>query len=174
MYCSNCGTQLSDDAVFCSKCGKPQKPDSQPSVTIPKATPNTGCFRCGNQAAHKCSSCGQVFCLSHIAYFSVGKVWDAGWVCKNCFGTKTKKYSNRVKSTILLVLLPLPFLILVFITDNIGSALHLTFLNNISSTFGALLNCSLPIALIAWGVFLWYGILLIPRKGFYNNNFPKE
>jgi len=25
MYCSNCGTQLSDDANFCLKCGNPQK-----------------------------------------------------------------------------------------------------------------------------------------------------
>jgi hypothetical protein len=25
MYCSNCGTQLPDDANFCLKCGKPQK-----------------------------------------------------------------------------------------------------------------------------------------------------
>ena len=29
MYCSNCGTELSDDANFCLKCGKPQKPDIQ-------------------------------------------------------------------------------------------------------------------------------------------------
>ena len=29
MYCSQCGTQLSDDANFCLKCGKPQKPNIQ-------------------------------------------------------------------------------------------------------------------------------------------------
>ncbi len=26
MYCVKCGQQLSDDAVFCSKCGTPQRP----------------------------------------------------------------------------------------------------------------------------------------------------
>ena len=25
MFCSNCGTQLSDESLFCSKCGKPAK-----------------------------------------------------------------------------------------------------------------------------------------------------
>lgn len=27
MYCVSCGTQLPDEANFCLKCGKPQKPD---------------------------------------------------------------------------------------------------------------------------------------------------
>jgi len=30
MYCWNCGTQLPDNANFCSKCGKQQKPGEQP------------------------------------------------------------------------------------------------------------------------------------------------
>jgi hypothetical protein len=30
MYCLNCGTKLPDDASFCWKCGKPQRPDAQP------------------------------------------------------------------------------------------------------------------------------------------------
>lgn len=29
MFCSNCGINLPDDANFCMKCGKPQKPDLQ-------------------------------------------------------------------------------------------------------------------------------------------------
>jgi len=29
MYCINCGSQLSDDANYCLKCGKPQKPNIQ-------------------------------------------------------------------------------------------------------------------------------------------------
>jgi len=29
MFCSGCGTQLPDDANFCVKCGKPQKPGVQ-------------------------------------------------------------------------------------------------------------------------------------------------
>jgi hypothetical protein len=33
MYCSNCGTQLSDDANFCYKCGKPQSVTSSPKVS---------------------------------------------------------------------------------------------------------------------------------------------
>ena len=29
MFCYNCGTQLPDEATFCSKCGKPQKQGAQ-------------------------------------------------------------------------------------------------------------------------------------------------
>ena len=27
MFCNNCGTELPEEANFCSNCGKPQKPD---------------------------------------------------------------------------------------------------------------------------------------------------
>jgi hypothetical protein len=30
MYCSNCGTELPDNANFCVKCGKPQREGAQP------------------------------------------------------------------------------------------------------------------------------------------------
>jgi hypothetical protein len=173
MYCSNCGTQLPDDAVYCIKCGKAQKPTDLSQISKVDNSSNT-CFRCGNQAAHKCSSCGQVFCLRHIAYFSVGVVWDAGWTCENCFIAKSNKYSKRVKSSILLVLLPLPFLILASITEKIGSAIHFILFDIFNSIFALLLRVSIPIAIIAFIVFLWCGILLLPRNSFYNKSYPKE
>lgn len=32
MFCSNCGTQLPDDANFCLKCGQPQKQSQREST----------------------------------------------------------------------------------------------------------------------------------------------
>lgn len=34
MFCSNCGTQIPDEANFCWKCGKPQKKDFEPSHQV--------------------------------------------------------------------------------------------------------------------------------------------
>ncbi len=36
MFCSNCGTQLPDEAMFCSKCGKSLKPTAQVGPTPEK------------------------------------------------------------------------------------------------------------------------------------------
>ena len=32
-YCSNCGTQLPDEAKFCGSCGTPQQPVTRPKTT---------------------------------------------------------------------------------------------------------------------------------------------
>ncbi|HEY4942462.1 MAG TPA: zinc ribbon domain-containing protein [Rhizomicrobium sp.] len=37
MYCQGCGTELSDEANFCSKCGRPQKP----GIALPGAATPT-------------------------------------------------------------------------------------------------------------------------------------
>jgi hypothetical protein len=36
MFCANCGTRLPDDASFCVKCGKPQRPGAQPLQQQPQ------------------------------------------------------------------------------------------------------------------------------------------
>jgi hypothetical protein len=39
MFCVYCGTQIPDDAVFCSKCGKPQKDHQQAKPTQSASIP---------------------------------------------------------------------------------------------------------------------------------------
>ncbi|MDR1914340.1 MAG: zinc ribbon domain-containing protein [Clostridiales bacterium] len=43
MYCNKCGTQLPDDARFCSICGAPQSPDT-PAANLPKGEPDYNAY----------------------------------------------------------------------------------------------------------------------------------
>ena len=43
IFCTKCGKQLDDDALFCSKCGTPvkQEPEEQPTEVLAPAAPET-------------------------------------------------------------------------------------------------------------------------------------
>jgi DNA-directed RNA polymerase subunit RPC12/RpoP len=59
MYCLKCGSQLPDDAAFCSKCGARTNPVSQTSQTQSNiGTPATQILAPSNAQSLKCPSCG--------------------------------------------------------------------------------------------------------------------
>ena len=72
------------------------------------------------------------------------------------------------------MLLPLPLYILTSIIGEIQSAVDFILFDIFARIFGLLLIVSIAIAIIAYIVFLWCGILLLPRKSFYIKSYPKE
>ncbi len=103
MYCLKCGKQITSEAIYCPYCGASQTTTSigaLPSTKISRspnpAIPTCEYESCTNLSAQKCSTCGRIFCVKHIAFMdSQGNLYTpSGWKCKSCakaFMEDTKK-----------------------------------------------------------------------------------
>ena len=88
LYCQNCGAQLSDDAVFCTKCGtstslnasKPAATASSGPVLAPSGVTSLKCPSCGAPIAPKlgemvitCEYCGSAVTLGTQGWTNIQK-----------------------------------------------------------------------------------------------------
>jgi DNA-directed RNA polymerase subunit RPC12/RpoP len=113
MYCLKCGSQLPDDAAFCSKCGARTNPSGQSSQTqsssgttgsaqilAPSNAQSLKCPSCGAPIAPKfgemiitCEYCGSSITLGSFGWANIQKQTMLPLTIKS-----TDEISNRVKS----------------------------------------------------------------------------
>lgn len=83
MRCSNCGESIPENSVFCPFCGYKLsiRASTKRSDSLQENLSRPTCRYpdCEFIAEHKCETCGDVFCIKHIAYFKAG--WLHQWIC---------------------------------------------------------------------------------------------
>ena len=167
MYCLKCGKQIPSEAIFCPYCGAPQSTSltgELPSPNIQQSTtviPTCEHENCTNPSVHKCSSCGKVFCVKHIAFMdSQGNLFTpSGWKCKSCSRAFMVDTIKREKFWGRLTLISIGLIVLGALFSSDGPALIFI--------VPAILGIG-----IGFPLWMTHFELSSRRKKFYANNFP--
>jgi hypothetical protein len=117
---------------------------------------------CNNESTHKCSDCGKVFCVRHIAYLDIRgvNVPTYGWKCKNCASEIVNRTSRATKIWGWAIPVCLVLAVLGMYTVSTGGGIG--YLCVIPGILGA--GFGIPF----WGFYLFFHS---QRKAFYRKNF---